>query len=374
MADLAGPRSARRPFHRFSVNAIVILTGTVPAKGRTGERLRGASVVDLSLSDSGGRSARLHLPLGVRPYRIAKGHMTVVVTLHALAALALLPWLFSWTGLILMVAGIYLFGMLGINIGYHRLLTHRGFVSPKWFEYFLGIVGCCNVQDSPARWVAAHRKHHQHSDEQDDPHSPLVNFLWGHMGWLVVKNGDLWRPALSERFAKDLMQDPFYVALDRYQFIPILLSWSVFFVGGVAAELLRGGNLGAALQFGASLLVWGVFVRTVVVWHITWSVNSLTHMWGYRSYQTNDDSRNNALVGFLAGGEGWHNNHHADPRSARHGHAWWEVDLTYLTILLLAKLGLARDVVKPNARVLALRAARLGNGKVAMPPPPETSI
>jgi stearoyl-CoA desaturase (delta-9 desaturase) len=303
-------------------------------------------------------AARLPLPAGVKPYRIAKGHATVIVIFHVIALLAFLPWFFSWTGVVAFVAGYFLFGMLGINICYHRLLTHRGFTCAKWFEHFLAILGCCCVQDSPLRWVAAHRRHHRHADEPADPHSPLVNFLWSHMGWLLVKNGDLWRPAASERLAKDLMQDPFYVALDRYQYVPILLSWAGFFCGGVAAELLAGGSFISALQFGCSLLIWGVFLRTVVVWHVTWSVNSLTHMFGYRNYDTNDDSRNNVFVGVIAGGEGWHNNHHADQRSAKHGHTRWEVDLAYLTILLLEKIGLARDVVMPDPKVLAVNAAR----------------
>ena len=297
------------------------------------------------------------LPAGVKPYRPAKGHLIVIIAIHLLACLALLPWLFSWTGVILCLAGLYFFGVLGINVCYHRLLTHRGFVCPKWFEHFLALLGCCNVQDSPARWVAAHRLHHQHSDEQADPHSPLVHFIWAHMGWLVVKNGDLWRKSMSERFARDLIRDPFYVTLDRYQYVPILASWALFFAGGVAAGLLTGGTVGEALQFGASLLVWGCFLRTVLVWHVTWSVNSVTHMWGYRSYRTNDDSRNNVFVGIAAFGEGWHNNHHADPGAAKHGHKPWEIDLTYATVAMFAKLGLASNVVMPNERLLALRAA-----------------
>jgi fatty-acid desaturase len=310
------------------------------------------------ISATVGEGGRLPLPAGVKPYRVAKGHVMVIVVVHLLALLGLVPWFFSWSGVVACFAGLYFFGVLGINVCYHRLLTHRGFTCPKWFEYFLAVLGCCNVQDSPLRWVAAHRQHHQHADEERDPHSPLVNFLWGHMGWLLVKNGDLWRRGNSERFARDLLRDPFYVTLDRYQYVPILATWFLFFAGGLAAELIRGGTLADALQFGASLLVWGVFVRIVLVWHVTWSVNSLTHMWGYRLYNTNDDSRNNVLVGLAAFGEGWHNNHHADPSAAKHGHKWWEIDLTYVTIAVLAKLGLARNVVMPNPRILALRAAR----------------
>ncbi len=310
------------------------------------------------MSAAAAKAGRLPLPAGVKPYRVAKGHLMVIVVVHLLALLAFVPWFFSWAGVVACFAGLYVFGVLGINVCYHRLLTHRGFTCPKWFEYFLAVLGCCNVQDSPLRWVAAHRQHHQHADEERDPHSPLVNFLWGHMGWLLVKNGELWRKGNSERFARDLLRDPFYVTLDRYQYAPILATWILFFAGGLAAGLIGGGTLADALQFGASLLVWGVFVRIVLVWHVTWSVNSLTHMWGYRLYNTNDDSRNNVLVGLAAFGEGWHNNHHADPTSARHGHKWWEIDLTYVTIAVLARLGLARNVMLPNPRILALRAAQ----------------
>ncbi len=313
--------------------------------------------MSISSPQAATRAARLPLPAGVKPYRLAKSHAAILVVYHLVALLALLPWFFSWTGVALVVIGHYLFAMLGINIGYHRLLTHRGFECPKWFERALALLGVCNVQDSPLRWVAAHRMHHQHADDEGDPHSPLVSFLWAHMAWLVVRNGEIFRQPMSEKFAKDLLRDPFYVALDHYQYFVILLSWAVFFVGGFAAELLLGGTVGDALQFGSSLLIWGVFVRTVVVWHVTWSVNSLTHMWGYRTYETNDDSRNNILIGLLGSGEGWHNNHHADQRSAKHGHAWWEFDMTYGTIRLFEKLGLASGIVMPNSRVLDVRAA-----------------
>jgi stearoyl-CoA desaturase (delta-9 desaturase) len=259
--------------------------------------------------------------------------------------------------------GDYLFGVLGINVGYHRLLAHRSFKCPKWVEHTLAILGMCCVQDTPARWVAIHRRHHQHADEQPDPHSPLVNFLWGHMGWILVENEELNRLGIYERYARDLLRDRFYKRLERglWQLWAVLLSWFAFFGGGFCAELLLGGTMMEALQFGASVLVWGVFVRTVIVWHQTWSVNSVTHLWGYRNYQTDEGSRNNFFVGIISNGEGWHNNHHADPRSARHGHRSWELDTTYLTIRLLVLLGLASHVVMPSPSL----ALRQQNGKLA---------
>ena len=306
---------------------------------------------------------RLPFPAAVNRRRIVWSHAIALVGCHLLAMLAFWPWFFSWTGVVLVVSGLYVFGMLGINLCYHRLLTHRGFTLPKWLEHTLAILGVCSMEDTPARWVAVHRRHHQHADEQEDPHSPLVNFFWGHMGWLLVKNQDLGRGGLYERYAKDILRDPFYAGLERHAWgiWIVVLSWLAFFFGGFAAELLLGGTTGEALQFGSSVLVWGVFVRTVVVWHITWSVNSVTHVWGYRNYDTDEDSRNNVLVAIITSGEGWHNNHHADPRSAKHGHRWWEVDVVYLTIRALAAVGLAGNVAMPRPHL----AAKLANGRMA---------
>lgn len=295
---------------------------------------------------------KLDIPGTARPLRLIWTYATAIALIHVLALLAFLPWFFSWTGVGLAVLGLYVFGTLGINLCYHRLLTHRGLECPTWLEHSLAILGLCCVQDTPARWVAIHRRHHAQADEQPDPHSPLAGFLWAHLGWIVVRNQELVRPGLVARHAKDIVRDPFYARLEPYSCWVgvILVSWAIFFAGGFVAEWIQGGSAEQALQFGLSLLVWGVFVRTVVVWHITWSVNSVTHLWGYRTYETGESSRNNLLVGFISNGEGWHNNHHADPRSARHGHQWWELDVTWLTIRLLTALGLARRVVTPTVQ------------------------
>lgn len=276
-------------------------------------------------------------------------------TYHMLALLALLPWFFSWTGVVICVLGTYVHGTLGIGLCYHRLLTHRGFVCPKWLEHSLAVIAVCAFQDTPARWVAVHRRHHEHADEPPDPHSPIIGFLWAHVGWLLFIGDDMERMHIYSRYARDVVRDPFYRRIDKpavYLGI-IFASWLVYFGAGVLIELALGGTTEEAVQFGFSLVVWGVFLRTVIVWHTTWSVNSVTHLWGYRNYETDEDSTNNFLVGLLSNGEGWHNNHHADPRSARHGHKWWEFDLTYLTIRLLGRLGLARDIVEPNSHRLS---------------------
>lgn len=293
---------------------------------------------------------------GYHARRINWPVLSGIAICHALAALAFLPWFFSWTGVVLCVASTYIFGTLGVNVGYHRLLTHRGFQCPKWLEHVLVLLGVCTMQGTPGFWVAVHRRHHQFADHEPDPHSPLVSFFWAHMGWIFfaeVGERDL---ALLVRYAADVLRDPFYVWLERYgMYVVPLLSWTLFFLGGWGVATVAGAGMGGAVRFGASLLIWGAIARTVLVWHITWSVNSVTHFWGYRTYQTNDGSRNNPLIGFIANGEGWHNNHHADPRSARHGHQWWELDVAYLTIRALEAVGLASDIALPSPQLTSAR-------------------
>jgi fatty-acid desaturase len=282
-----------------------------------------------------------------------------IVSVHLIAALALLPWFFSWTGVVLVPLVAYVFGVLGINIGHHRLLAHRGFSCPRWVERTLIILGVCCMQDSPTVWVAQHRQHHHMADRERDPHSPAASFLWGHVGWLVIRRENAEPGPSVERYAGDLLSDPFYEWLERGgNWAKIAtLSWAAFFAAGFAAVALTGGAMPDAVRFGSSLLVWGAAVRTVLVWHVTWSVNSVTHLWGYRTYETPDNSRNNFLIGWLAYGEGWHNNHHADPRAARHGHSWREPDGAWLTIRALQAVGLAWDVAVSSPRLRDAAAA-----------------
>jgi len=298
---------------------------------------------------------KLPLPETVPPKRILWPYAVSVGAYHLLALLAFWPWLFSWTGVAMALAGLYLFGTLGINLCYHRLLTHRGFTCPLWLEHTLAVLGVCCLQDTPARWVTIHRMHHQYSDEQPDPHSPLVTFFWGHMGWIFVENREVNSIMNYDRYARDILKDPFYFALERnlLWFWINLAQATIFYLAGFAIGWATTGQAMGGVQFGFSLVVWGVLLRTVLVWHITWSVNSLAHIWGYQNYDTNENSRNNWFVALVSNGEGWHNNHHADQRSAAHGHRWWEFDVTYLTVLTLEKLGLARDVVRPNAKLAA---------------------
>jgi stearoyl-CoA desaturase (delta-9 desaturase) len=273
-----------------------------------------------------------------------------IVGYHLLALLACLPWFFSWSGLAWAVAGLYLFGTLGINIGFHRLLTHRSFACPRWLEHALTVLGACCVQGTPMTWVAVHRMHHQHSDDAEDPHSPRRGFFWSHMGWFLIHDPAVDNSSTYDRYARDLLRDRFYKHLERTRvwWSLQLIQWATFFVAGFLAGVLTFGTGLGALRLGLSWLVWGMFLRTVAVWHITWSVNSVTHVWGYRNFETNDNSQNSWLVGLVSNGEGWHNNHHAQPRSAGHGLHWWELDVSYLTIRALERVGLAWDVVKPR--------------------------
>ena len=306
-----------------------------------------------------------HAPAPVlsRSRRIKWRYASSAIFIHLVAALVCVPLFFSWTGVVLAVLGWYLFGTLGMTIGYHRLLTHRSFSCPRWVEYSLAILGVCCAEESPTVWVAWHRRHHHVADKEPDPHSPLQSFLWGHVGWLVIKSDNSEPGPLIDRYAADLVKDPFFAWLelsDNWVKV-VLLSWAIFFAIGFITVSLGGGAPTDAIRFGSSLVVWGAAFRTVLLWHVTWSVNSVAHLWGYRNYETPDNSRNNLLVGLLASGEGWHNNHHADPRSARHGHSWREPDLAWLTIRALMALGLARDVALPSphfATALRSRNAR----------------
>jgi len=295
-----------------------------------------------------------------RAGRIVWRYLLVIVAIHALSLLTLIPWLFSWTGVAVMLVGTYVIGGLGINLCYHRLLAHRSFSCPMWLERVLVMIALCSMQDAPARWVAAHRIHHNHADEEPDPHSPLVSFLWSHVGWMLVDRHGLNKINNYERYVRDLLRQPFYLNLERRLMPTVvyvghaLLYFAAGFVAGMlmtpdAATIAAGTSRSMiGVQFGLSLLVWGVFLRTVVVWHITWSVNSLTHMFGYRNYDTDEESRNNWLVALIASGEGWHNNHHADPASASNQRKWWEIDMIYVVIRLLEMVGLATNVKRPK--------------------------
>lgn len=299
----------------------------------------------------GGRDATsIPLPANVNRKRIYFSYLVSFIVFHALALLVFVPWFFSWTGFASLVIGSYFFGAVGIPITYHRLLTHRSFKTPKWFERCLVVISLCNGQETPARWVAWHRLHHNESDHQEDPHSPLVNFLWSHFQWLIYENTNTNKFGLYKKYAKDILSDPFYMWLEKntYAGVAIFAAHGVviFALAWLIAGLCMGFTM-AAFQLACSVFVWGVIARVVVMWHVTWSVNSLGHMFGYRNYDTDDHSKNNWFVAIISSGEGWHNNHHADQSAATVQHKWWEFDLNYYIIKSWSFVGLATDIVPP---------------------------
>ena len=218
-------------------------------------------------------------------------------------------------------------GMLGIGMAYHRLLTHRSYKTPLWMEYFLTLCATLALEGGPIFWVATHRVHHQKSDRDGDPHTPREGSFWAHMGWIIMGQGLHQETALLARYTPDLSKDKFHVALTKWHWVPQVV---------VGLVLLAFG--------GIPYVLWGIGARTVFGLHTTWAVNSATHLWGRRRFATKDDSTNNWWVALLTFGAGWHNNHHAHPTSARHGLAWYEVDLNWMGISFLRMLGLAWDV------------------------------
>ncbi len=274
------------------------------------------------------------------------GRMIAILLIHAAALTVFIPWVFTWTGLITGLVTWHIFGMFGITIGYHRMLTHQGFTCPKWFERTLVTLGVCCLQGPPARWVGTHRAHHKFSDDEADPHTPSRSFFWSHMGWLFFDVKGYTPTEVCAKYAPDLMRRRFYSWLERGWNAELIyvIHAIAFWLAGFGLAWAISGNVLTGLQIGTSVLVWAVVLRTVWVWHITWSVNSLTHVFGYQNFESSDNSRNNWLVALLAHGEGWHNNHHADQRCAKAGHRWWEFDLSFLMIRIMKRLGLAKDI------------------------------
>jgi fatty-acid desaturase len=251
---------------------------------------------------------------------------TVFVVLFHLVALAAL-FVPSWPRLGLGILMYWVGGSLGIGIGFHRLLTHRGFRTSKPVEYFLTICGSLALQGGAGWWVAWHRIHHKYSEQKGDPHTPLDGKWWSHLGWLLWDDGVLTNQETLKTNSPELMRDPFHRLLNRWHWMPIALL-------GVALLALGGWPL----------VAWGIAVPVVLSWHATWLVNSATHLWGSRRFKTGDNSRNNWWVAILAFGEGWHNNHHGDPVSPRHGLAWYEFDLNWIIISVLSRLRVIRNV------------------------------
>ncbi len=259
--------------------------------------------------------------------------LSVVVLFH-LGALAAF-FFFSWQRLTVMLALYALAINVGIGMCYHRLLTHRGYQVPKWLEYAMSVCATLSLEGGPIFWVSTHRVHHQLSDQEGDPHTPREGGWWAHTGWILFGNALHAQTAVLSRYVPDLSRDRFHVWLSKYHWIPLVAS-------GVALFCL--GWLTGGWKNAVGMVLWGAFMRVTLGLHATWLVNSATHLWGSRRFKTKDDSRNNFWVALVSGGEGWHNNHHAHPVSARHGLRWYEFDPNFYGIWLLSKLGLAKKI------------------------------
>lgn len=252
--------------------------------------------------------------------------VTFFSAVHLIALLA--PWFFSWSALGVAIVLHWLIGSIGICLGYHRLLTHRSFQVPKALEYAIAVIGSLALQGSPIFWVAGHRMHHAYTEDREkDPYSAKRGFWWSHLLWLFYDRPEFFNYDLYKKYAPDLDKQSFYRWLDRYFLLLQLPLGLLLYVLG-----------------GWSFVIYGLFVRTVLLWHSTWFINSASHIRGYRTYNTDDNSRNLWWAAILTYGEGWHNNHHAYPNMAKAGLKWWEIDVTWWAIQLLNKLGLARKI------------------------------
>lgn len=266
---------------------------------------------------------------------------TVVLVILHIGAFAAL-FMFSWRALAVALLLYWVATGFGISLGYHRLHTHRSYKAPKWLEYFFAICGTLTLEGGPIFWVAVHRIHHQKSDKLGDPHSPRDGAWWAHVGWILLGETKHNNTRMMAKYAPDLAKEPFYVWLNNYHWLPILVLAVVLWAIG-----------------GLPMMLWGVCLRVVVGLHATWLVNSATHMWGSRRFATRDDSRNNWWVALITFGEGWHNNHHAHPTSARHGLAWYEFDPSWIQLKVLRRFGIVKSVhvAKLNSRVAEREAA-----------------
>ncbi len=281
----------------------------------------------------------------------------VVITVLPLLGLAAALW-WGWgrgvSGVdVGLLVGFYLASGLGITVGFHRLLTHQSFKAPAWVRGAFAVAGSLAIQGAVIDWVATHRRHHAYSDQFGDPHSPhvdaqggavgLLRGLWyAHVGWLFAPDA-----TVAKAWAPDLLRDPVIARVSKA--FPWLLAAS-FVLPAVLGGLLTGSFAGALSGF-----LWGGLVRILLLHHVTWSINSICHVFGSRPFKSHDESRNNAVMALLGFGEGWHNGHHAFPASARHGIRWWEFDLSWLVIRTLAAVRLARDVKVPTPAQMARR-------------------
>ncbi|CAI0396768.1 unnamed protein product [Linum tenue] len=250
-----------------------------------------------------------------------------IVAAHLLALYA--PFCFSWGAFWVAFCLYTITGLFGINLSYHRHLSHKSFRIPKWLEYLFAYCGAHALQGDPLYWVSTHRFHHQYTDTERDPHSPIQGFWYSHISWIFDSAASM--QCGEPNNVGDLENQTFYRWLyNTYMFHPLGLGFLLYWLGGFP------------------YIVWGMGVRLIGVYHATWLINSAAHTWGARPWNTGDLSRNNWWVALLGFGEGWHNNHHAFKYSARHGLEWWQIDMTWYAVRLLEAVGLAVDVKRPS--------------------------
>jgi len=275
----------------------------------------------------------------------------VLVPLCGLGTAAALAWtygLFGWADLGLLV-GMYLLAMLGVTVGFHRLFTHRSFETVRPVQFILGVLGSMTFQGPLLEWVGRHRIHHQYSDREGDPHSPHTPHRRGFWGRFRA----FWHAHIGWAFAAETMDLVRYAPdLQKSRMLRVV---SVLFPLWAVLGLAIPAGMGFAIGGWAGALtgfLWGGLVRVLLGHHAAWAVNSVCHLWGSRPYHSGDESRNNPVIAVLAMGEGWHNNHHAFPTSARHGLRWWQIDFAYYLIRLLAQFGLAWKIRVPSHAAL----------------------
>ena len=258
--------------------------------------------------------------------------------LIALAGAILLP--FKWWYPVVAL-GLYYVRMFGVTGGYHRYFAHRSYKTSRVFQFLLAFLAQTSVQKGALWWAGHHREHHRNSDQPNDIHSPVQHgFWWSHVGWIISSKYD----ETPEKSIRDFMKYPELRFLNRFHLLPpIVLGVALYFIGRFTGSSIEGW----------SLVLWGFVVSTVVLWHGTFTINSLSHVFGKRRYQTNDDSRNNWFLALVTMGEGWHNNHHHFAAAARQGFYWWEIDLSYYVLKTLSLFGIVWDLKQPTEKVLA---------------------
>lgn len=302
---------------------------------------------------------RHHMPIKAPQLASLHRRVALVIAIASplvgliVAMVALWGYGFRWIDLMLL-ASMYVLTVLGITVGFHRLFTHHSFEANRGVQFVLAVLGSMSAEGPLLEWVAMHRLHHQHSDQEDDPHSPhhrgkgitglLGGLLYSHIMWLFIA-----KPKNLSHYVKDLEQNPQLRLVSKL--FPLWVTLGLVIpaaIGGWATGTWAGALMG---------FVWGGLVRIGLVHHVTWSINSACHVWGKQPYDSGDESRNNALLGILALGEGWHNTHHAFPTSARHGLGRWQIDVSYLVIRFLEALGLAWNVKLPKVNTSVVQEA-----------------